>query len=116
MGTPSDAALSKRERSRPGSGAFQDAWAVPGWRRLSPPAISTRGGARIPSCAMVSGEPTPPPQDVPERFQVDFTGLALLGNYRVEKRLAEGGMGAVYLAQDANLEMRVVVKVPHARF
>ena len=52
----------------------------------------------------------------PARFQVDFTGQTLLGAYRVERRLAEGGMGSVYLAEDTNLGMRVVVKVPHARF
>jgi hypothetical protein len=54
--------------------------------------------------------------DVPSRFQVDFTGRTLLGTYRVERKLAEGGMGSVYLAEDTNLGMRVVVKVPHARF
>jgi hypothetical protein len=55
------------------------------------------------------------PSDVPPRFHVDFTGKTL-GAYRVEKRLAEGAMGGVYLAEDTNLGMRVVVKVPHARF
>jgi len=54
--------------------------------------------------------------DVPSRFQVDFTGRTLLGIYLVEGKLAEGGMGAVYLATDTNLGRRVVVKVPHARF
>ena len=54
--------------------------------------------------------------DVPSRFHVDFQGRTLLGTYRVDRRLAEGGMGAVYLAQDLNLGRRVVVKVPHVRF
>jgi hypothetical protein len=54
--------------------------------------------------------------DVPARFLVDFTGQTLLGQYRVERRLAEGGMGSVYLAEDENLGRRVVVKVPHTRF
>src|ERR1051326_3844455 len=54
--------------------------------------------------------------DVPSRFQVDFTGRTLLGIYRVDRKLAEGGMGAVYLGEDTNLGRRVVVKVPHARF
>ena len=53
---------------------------------------------------------------VPDRFRVDFVGRTLLGAYRVDRRLAEGGMGAVYLAEDVRLGMRVVVKVPHARF
>lgn len=54
--------------------------------------------------------------DVPSRFHVDFQGRTLLGTYRVDRRLAEGGMGAVYLAHDQNLGRRVVVKVPHLRF
>jgi hypothetical protein len=57
-----------------------------------------------------------PDDDVPSRFQVDFTGRKLLGTYLVERKIAEGGMGAVYLARDEALGMRVVVKVPHARF
>jgi len=54
--------------------------------------------------------------DVPERFSVDFTGLTLLGNYRVDEKVADGGMGSVYLGEDTNLGRRVVLKVPHARF
>jgi serine/threonine-protein kinase len=54
--------------------------------------------------------------DVPERFAVDFTGQSLLGIYQVERKLADGGMGSVYLAEDTNLGRPVVVKVPHARF
>ena len=61
-------------------------------------------------------EPTPVPTDVPERFQVRFEGKTLLGIYRVDRELAAGGMGSVYLAQDLNLGRRVVVKVPHGRF
>jgi len=58
----------------------------------------------------------PDAPDVPSRFHVDFQGRTLLGTYRVDRRLAEGGMGAVYLAADQNLGRRVVVKVPHVRF
>lgn len=54
--------------------------------------------------------------DIPSRFAVDFTGELLLGIYRVEAKLAEGGMGSVYKAEDTNLKRPVVVKVPHARF
>jgi len=66
----------------------------------------------------VSDSPVPSPaeEQVPERFRVDLTGLTLLGVYRVERKLAEGGMGAIYLAEDTNLGFPVVVKVPHARF
>ncbi len=58
----------------------------------------------------------PPPSDVPDRFAVDFTGVTLLGNFKVESKLAEGGMGAIYVGEDMNLGRKVVIKVPHVRF
>ncbi|MHC4471898.1 MAG: serine/threonine protein kinase, partial [Planctomycetota bacterium] len=54
--------------------------------------------------------------DVPSRFAVDFTGATLLGIYRVERKIADGGMGSVWLGEDTNLGRKVVVKVPHVRF
>src|SRR5262245_19522456 len=54
--------------------------------------------------------------DVPARFQVDLEGRVLGGTFHVLKKLAEGGMGSVYLARDETLGREVVVKVPHARF
>ena len=42
------------------------------------------------------------PEPLPEQF----------GRYRIIKRLGQGGMGSVYLAQDTHLERPVALKVP----
>lgn len=40
---------------------------------------------------------------------------AVIGRYRIEAVLGQGGFGCVYLARDETLRRRVAVKVPHAR-
>ena len=49
----------------------------------------------------------------------DLAGVTLAGDwgrFDVEKKIDEGGMGAVYLGTNPVLGRRVIVKVPHARF
>jgi len=43
----------------------------------------------------------------------DLTGRRIFGDYIVRKKLGEGGMGAVYLAENPNIGQRIAIKVLH---
>jgi serine/threonine-protein kinase len=42
-------------------------------------------------------------------------GKVPLGQYRIERKLGEGGFGAVYLAEQLNVDRKAVIKVVHQR-
>jgi serine/threonine-protein kinase len=44
------------------------------------------------------------------------TGLVIGTKYRIERALGEGGMGAVYLAENTDIGRKVAIKVLHANF
>jgi serine/threonine-protein kinase len=53
---------------------------------------------------------TPSPSDEPAKPDLDLTGQTL-GDYRVLRRLGQGGMGQVYLAEQLSLKRKVALKL-----
>ncbi|MBN1946253.1 MAG: protein kinase [Bradymonadales bacterium] len=45
-----------------------------------------------------------------------YLGQMVAGRYRIKKRIAEGGMGEVYIAEHETLPQRVAVKLLHRKF
>ena len=45
----------------------------------------------------------------------DLTGKSIFGDYVIRKKLGEGGMGSVYLAENREIDHRLAIKVLHTR-
>lgn len=64
---------------------------------------------------LVAQKPAPPPRadtHIPSADD-DLVGRKLFGDYVIQKKLGEGGMGAVYLAVNSNIDQKIAVKVLH---
>lgn len=67
-------------------------------------------GAALTSRVNDSRPVAPPVQNGP----VELVGRSLFGEYTFTRKLGEGGMGAVYLAQQDSIDQKIAVKVLHA--
>ena len=86
------------------------------------PQRQTGGQAAIPASTPVPATTPPPAQTVQLGTsylppQIDpLLGQTLMGRYSIQKKLGEGGMGAVYLATHNLLDKQVALKILHGEF
>jgi len=91
-----------------GSGAARTPSAAP-----RPGSVAPGGGSVAPAAAAVAASPSTPPGGAPEATTPTdaLVGSVLSDRYRVIKKLGEGGMGTVYLAEHTTINKRLAIKV-----
>ena len=57
--------------------------------------------------------PAPEPQPGAVAASDPLVGSRIFGDYVIRKKLGEGGMGAVYLAENESIDQRIAIKVLH---
>jgi serine/threonine-protein kinase len=62
---------------------------------------------------MPSSEAADPWPEVAASPADPLIGSSIFGDYIIKKKLGEGGMGAVYLAENTNIEQSIAIKVLH---
>lgn len=66
--------------------------------------------ARVKSMLRRNSSYLPPPKPAVETFE---PGILIAGKYKLERPIGSGGMGIVWLANDVNIDRKVVIKLMH---